>query len=124
VKDPQSGESENQIVVEVSEAGAEDLYQKISQLAEQAAYLTKKALVREGVTPALVLHAAAEQFEDTLIRSRESSREFKRLARSYRDEIWPGVYSGIDEANARFAKVAKTIHTIREHLGQLERGSV
>ena len=73
-------------------------------MAEQAAYLTKKALLlREGVTPALVLHAAAEQLEDTMIRSGDSEREFKRLARSYRDEIWPGVFGEIDAANARVA---------------------
>ena len=69
-----------------------------------------------------MLHAAAEQFDDTLIRSGDSEREFKRLARSYRDEVWPGVFKGIDEANARFAKVARTIRAIREHLGGLERG--
>ena len=77
-------------------------------MAEQAAYLTKKALLlREGVTPALVLHAAAEQLEDTMIRSGDSEREFKRLARSYRDEIWPGVFGEIDAANARVAAVVR-----------------
>jgi hypothetical protein len=77
-------------------------------MAELAAYLTKKALLlREGVTPALVLHAAAEQLEDTMIRSGDSEREFKRLARSYRDEIWPGVFGEIDAANARVAAVAR-----------------
>lgn len=107
-RDPVTGEQRNRVVVEVSADGAEQLYGFVVQMAEQAAYLTKKALLlREGVTPALVLHAAAEQLEDTMIRSGDSEREFKRLARSYRDEIWPGVFGEIDAANARVAAVAR-----------------
>jgi hypothetical protein len=122
VLDPETGEPHDQIVVDVSEAGAERLFRVLSQLAEQAAYRTKKALVHEALTPALVLHAAAEQFEDALIRSGESEREFRRFARSFRDEVWPNVFQGIDEANARFAKVARAIRAVREHLGDFERG--
>ena len=107
-RDPVTGEQRNRVVVEVSPDGAEQLYAFVAQMAEQATYLTKKALLlREGVTPALVLHAAAEQLEDTMIRSGDSEREFKRLARSYRDEIWPGVFGEIDAANARVAAVAR-----------------
>jgi hypothetical protein len=107
-RDPVTGEQRNRVVVEVSADGAEQLYAFVAQMAEQAAYLTKKALLlREGVTPALVLHAAAEQLEDTMIRSGDSEREFKRLARSYRDEIWPGVFGELDAANARVAAVAR-----------------
>ncbi len=107
-RDPITGEQRNRVVVEVSADGAEQLYAFVAQMAEQAAYLTKKALLlREGVTPALVLHAAAEQLEDTMIRSGDSEREFKRLARSYRDEIWPGVFGEVDAANARVAAVGR-----------------
>ncbi len=107
-RDPVTGEQRNRVVVEVSPDGAEQLYAFVVQMAEQAAYLTKKALLlREGVTPALVLHAAAEQLEDTMIRSGDSEREFKRLARSYRDELWPGVFGEIDAANAHVASVAR-----------------
>jgi len=42
-----------------------------------------------------------------MIRSGDSEREFKRLARSYRDEIWPGVFGEIDAANARVARVVR-----------------
>jgi len=122
VLDPETGEPHDQIVVEVSEAGAERLFRVLSQLAEQAAYRTKKALVQEALTPALVLHAAAEQFEDTLIRSGESEREFRRFARSFRDEVWPNVFQGIDEANARFAKVANAIRAVRQQLDEFKRG--
>jgi hypothetical protein len=112
-RDPVTGEQRNRVVVEVSADGAEQLYSFVMQMAEQAAYLTKKALLlREGVTPALVLHAAAEQLEDTMIRSGDSEREFKRLARSYRDEIWPGVFGEIDAANARVAAVVRARDTL------------
>jgi hypothetical protein len=116
-RDPVTGEQRNRVVVEVTAEGAERLYGFVVQMAEQAAYLTKKALLlREGVTPALVLHAAAEQLEDTMIRSGDSEREFKRLARSYRDEIWPGVFGEIDAANARVAAVARARAALVETL--------
>ena len=116
-RDPVTGEQRNRVVVEVSPDGAEQLYAFVVQMAEQAAYLTKKALLlREGVTPALVLHAAAEQLEDTMIRSGDSEREFKRLARSYRDELWPGVFGEIDAANARVASAARARDTLVETL--------
>ncbi len=107
VLDPQTGTLTQQVTVAKSEAGIEQLYRFVVRTAEQAAYLTKKALVREAVTPALVLHAAAEQFEDTVIRSGDSEVEFRRLADSYKNEIWPGVYQEIDAANARFAAVTR-----------------
>lgn len=117
-RDPETGQQRNRIVVELNEAGARQLYQSVVHMAEQAAHLTKKALLREGLTPALVLHAAAEQFEDTLIRSGDSEREFKRLARSYRDEIWSGVFHEIDAANARVAKVVRARDLLVTRLDQ------
>ena len=120
-RDPVTGEQRNRVVVEVSADGAEQLYAFVVQMAEQAAYLTKKALLlREGVTPALVLHAAAEQLEDTMIRSGDSEREFKRLARSYRDEIWPGVFGEIDAANARVAAVVRAREALVATLAEEE----
>ena len=116
VRDSRSGQLSNQIVVEPTDAGAQQLYRFVVQLAEQAAYLTRKALLSESVVPTLVLHAAAEQFEDTLIRSGDSEREFKRLARSYRDEIWPGVFPELDEANARVAAVLRGRDTLSRRL--------
>lgn len=120
---PDTGEPHDQIVVEISDAGAEKLFRVVTRLAEQAAYYTRKALVPEAATPALILHAAAEQFEDTLIRSGDSEREFRRLARSYRDEIWPGVFRGIDEANARVARLVRAIRAVREQLAAIEKGN-
>jgi hypothetical protein len=125
VEDPETGERHTQVdAVPISEAGAETLFRNLSQLAEQAAYRTKKALMGDASTPELVLYAAAEQFEDALIRSGASEKEFRQLAFSFRDEIWPNVYQGIDEANAKFAKVKRAIDTVRKHLGDFERGTI
>ncbi len=68
--------------------------------------------------PALVLYAAAEQFDDVMIRDAQSEKEFRRFARSFRDEIWPGVYQGIAEDNARYVKLKKTIAIIKTHLNE------
>jgi hypothetical protein len=119
IKDIESGKYHDQIVVEVSEAGVEELLKFLTEVAQQAAYRTKKSLIQERKTPALVLHAAIEQFEDSIIRSGDSEKEFRRLARSYRNEIWPGIFQGIEETNAKFAKVEKTIRLIRNSLSEI-----
>ncbi len=92
VINPQSRKLEDQIVVAVSESGAEELLSFITDLANQAVYHAKKLLLLEALTPALIVHAAIEQFEDTLIRSKESESEFRRMIRKYKDEIWPGAW--------------------------------
>jgi hypothetical protein len=107
VKDPETGELRTQVTVETSQQGAEMLHRRVSQLVQQAAWQSRKALLEDANTAALVMHAAGEQFEDSFIRSGDSEREFLRLGRSYRDEIWPGVFSGLDAKNARIAKVRR-----------------
>ncbi|MFD0527425.1 hypothetical protein ACFQ1I_09545 [Kitasatospora arboriphila] len=107
VLDPSSGRMRSQIAVEVSAAGADELYEFITTRAEQAAYRTRTALLRDSVIPALVLYAAVEQFEDALIRSGASAREFRRFARTYRNELWPGRYEGLNSEHARFAAVTR-----------------
>jgi hypothetical protein len=115
--DPQTGQLRTQITVPATAAGADELYRFVLRMAEQAAYLTQKALLREAVTPALVLHAAAEQFEDTVIRSGESEVEFRRLADAYKNDIWPGVYREMDAANARFTAVTRARDLLVATLG-------
>jgi hypothetical protein len=112
-EDPETGERETNILLpSPTREGAEDLYRQVTELAEQAVWGAKKALLLEAVTPTRVLFAAAEQFLDTLVRSGDSEREFKRFARSYRDEIWPGAYHGIDEMNARLAAVRRATRAL------------
>ncbi|NMG21623.1 hypothetical protein [Brasilonema bromeliae] len=93
-----------------------ELFKTMSDLAIQASYETEKALLSETLIPSLILHAAAEQFEDSLIRSGESEREFKRLGRSYRDEIWPSTFRDMDAQNARVAKVNRVIDKLEKIL--------
>lgn len=114
VQDPETGRPTDQVVVPISEAGAEEAFRAVSELAEMAIHRVRKGLVREAGTPALVLFAVVEQFEDELIRSKSSEDEFKRMARSYRDEIWPGVYSGIDAQNAHVARFQRALHKAKE----------
>lgn len=116
----ESGKAETWITVEVSEAGVEELYRRLSQVAEQAAYMTRQALIQEAMTPALVLHAALEQFEDSLIRSGNAKVEFGRLARSCRDDIWPGIYQDLEQANARLGRVRSALSAVRKSMDQIE----
>jgi thermostable 8-oxoguanine DNA glycosylase len=120
VTNPETDEAEDQFVVKVSEDGAEELLRELSKLALQASYRTKKALMQQADIPALVLHAAAEQFEDVFIRDAASNKELRRLTRSFRDEIWPGVFHGIAEENARYTKIKKTIIAIETHLNVIK----
>ncbi|MEZ4312379.1 MAG: hypothetical protein R3F14_30485 [Polyangiaceae bacterium] len=120
VKDPETGELRTQVTVETSHQGAEQLQKRISQLVQQASWQSRKALLEDANTAALVLHAAAEQFEDSFIRSGDSEREFLRLGRSYRDEIWPGVFSGLDAKNARIARVRKDAKSVLSALYAME----
>jgi hypothetical protein len=97
--------------------GAEALCREIEMMALNAAWEAQKALFREQELIGLILHAAAEHFEDAFIRSRDSEYEFQRLARSFRDDIWPGEFEGIDADNAR---AAKTIRLLKDALEAAE----
>ena len=104
---PLTGERQDQITVSTDEAGALLLFRFVTARAHQAAYQIRKALLQEAVSPSVVVHAFAEQFEDDLIRSADAEREFKRFARSYRDLLWPGVYEGIELDDARVGRVRR-----------------
>lgn len=115
-RDPVTGEPQPQIVVETSPAGARELYAFLSERAEQTSHRTRQALLRESTTPAMVLLSALENFDDLLIRSADAERDLRRFARSYRNELWPGVYEGLDSGHARFAAVESACRTVREAL--------
>ncbi|MGH1551560.1 hypothetical protein ACRAWF_03285 [Streptomyces sp. L7] len=68
------------------------------------------------MTPATVLLSAMEHFDDLLIRSADAERDLRRFARSYRNELWPGVYEGLDSGHARFAAVESACRTVQEAL--------
>lgn len=121
VRDPVTGQDVFQVVVPPTEDGAEELYQVVKELAEQAAYRIRVELLKEAVLPGQVLFAAVEQFADALIRSGAAEREIRQLARSYRDELWVGVFEGLDGADARVARVARAADELLNVTTDLER---
>ncbi|MFJ3761939.1 hypothetical protein [Streptomyces sp. NPDC090080] len=120
VTHPDTGEEMQQVAVPLTEEGAEELYGIFNGLAEQAAFRIQKSLLREAAVPAAVVHALVEQFEDTLIRSGTSPQEFRRFVRSYRNDLWPEEFRGIDEANSRFARVVRVTEGIAALAGEEE----
>jgi hypothetical protein len=113
----------DRMAVPMTESGAEELFDSITQFARQAAFQTRRALMDQAITPALVLHAAVEQFEDALIRSATSEQDFRRLGRLYRDEIWPDVFKGIAEDNARCERIRKSLHSLSSLLTEIDTGA-
>ncbi|KXV70297.1 hypothetical protein AD951_03280 [Acetobacter malorum] len=116
VEDPETGEKKARFTVDLTPAGAERLLREMASLARAAAYRTRKALMQEAMVPALVIHAAVEQFDDALIRSGDSEKEFRRMARCYRDDIWPGLFAGVEAATAKSVAVINAVKAVRHTL--------
>lgn len=113
VDDPEKGGKTSRFTAEHTPAGIEQLLRDLTGLARAVVYQTRKALLDEAMVPARVIHAAVEQFADALIRSGDSEKEFRRLVRCYRDQIWPDRFAGIKAANARVAAVKNAIKAVR-----------
>jgi hypothetical protein len=111
-RDPKTGDPAPVIMVAPDQQGALRLYDSCTALARKAAYEISKELLTMKVTPLMVIYAAVEQFEDSFIHSGNAERDFVRLASSYRDELWPGTYAGLTEANARHAKVTRLMNDL------------
>lgn len=121
VTHPDTGEQMQQVAVPLTAEGAEHLHELFNSLAEQAAFRIQRSLSQEAAVPAVVIHALVEQFEDTLIRSGTSVMEFRRFVRSYRNDLWPAEFKGIDEANSRFARVLRVTQDISKALEEGQR---
>ncbi len=113
VDDPEKGGKTSRFTAEHSPAAIEQLLRDLTGLVRTVVYQTRKALLDEAMVPARVIHAAVEQFDDALIRSGDSEKEFRRLVRCYRDQIWPDRFAGIKAANARVAAVKNAIKAVR-----------
>lgn len=109
VVDPESGEERARIVVAASDEGASEALRLLREHGERAAYEAYRALLKELTLPALVLHAAAEQFDDTFVRSGSAEEEFLRMALAHRDQIWPGRFEDLDRAHRLFAACAENL---------------
>jgi hypothetical protein len=116
--DPRTGRVTPSVTADAE--GADELYRKMRQLATQAIHQIKKELHRDAAFPALVMHAAAEQFDDAFLRGGTARQEFKRLTRAYRDDVWPGDFEGIDAHNARIGRVRKAVAGVESAVSALE----
>lgn len=121
-EDPVTHEPSAQLLVPVTDAGAELLYRRVCELAEQGAYEVQKALLGEAVIHRAILHASAEQFDDSVCRARTSDDELRRFARAYRHEIWPDVFRDIDIHSARSAKIRRELNGLAEGVKSLRSG--
>lgn len=110
---------EAQIVVQPGEQGAEELFKFLGERSRQVAHRVRQSLLGEVVTPALLVYTVTAQFDDALIRSGDSAREFQRLTRSYRDEIWPEVFAEIDDDNNRVARIVRLRTEIDDRLSMI-----
>lgn len=112
-------DADNNKVSKFADIGSDNLdllFRRISDLAEQASYQTRIALNRDVEFPKLVLFSALEQFEDELIRSSDSVKEFKRLGFSYPAELWPDLFADIQSSMARINKIKTSINDIQNNL--------
>jgi hypothetical protein len=82
----------------------------------------QKALLGEAVIHRAILHASAEQFDDSVCRARTSEDELRRFARAYRHEIWPEVFRDIDIHSARSAKIRRELNGLAEGVKALRSG--
>ncbi|MEL6342544.1 MAG: hypothetical protein AAFV53_05385 [Myxococcota bacterium] len=98
-----TGRQAARIVVAPTLEGAHEMLALLREYGEQAAYEAQKALLFDVTLPALVLHAASEQFDDAFLRAGASREGFLRYALKHRDRIWPGTFSRIEQANALLA---------------------
>ncbi|WP_169807334.1 hypothetical protein [Herbidospora cretacea] len=128
-RDPRDGEPTRGVDLMADEEGAHTFYKHCQKMAHKSAYEIRKALLQGEVTPVQVTYAAVEHFVDVLIRSGKSGdspgsiREFERLARAYRNEIWPGVYQGIAEGNVRHDRVITLIETLQKKIDEAGRAA-
>lgn len=111
-------------LVEPTQAGAEKLLRWLQQKAHQVIYETEKQLVGGADSVAAVLHAAVELFEDGFIRAKDIEEEYRSLCHSYRDEIWPSDFDGIDSNNAKIEALHRTVEQLQKSAATLARQDV
>lgn len=108
-RDAETGELVNTIpTLPPTGQGAVSLLRELRNLAVKASASVRDGLLREAALMDKILHAAAEQFEDSVIRSGTSQGEFARFTRSWRDELFPGQFDGTSASrlDARAARSA------------------
>lgn len=108
------------ITVAPTAEGATEALRLLVEHGERASYEAQKVLLRELELPKLVLHAAAEQFDDGFVRAGDASDEFLRYALARRDAIWPNRFDQIDQAHQLFADCRDRLAAARGIVATLE----
>ncbi|MFM9700220.1 hypothetical protein [Streptomyces europaeiscabiei] len=114
--DPRDGNAATTLLaVPRTAEGAAELFNRVTQLARQAAYDAQAVLAQEPGTTAQVLFAYGEQFEDAFVRSDSSEAEFRRLAAAFQDRLWPDEGTGpqaVMEGLRRVHRLAAELRTL------------
>ncbi|PWS41402.1 hypothetical protein DKT74_27805 [Streptomyces sp. ZEA17I] len=101
------------LAVARTEEGSAELFDRVTQLARQAAYDAQAVLAQEPGTTAQVLFAYGEQFEDAFVRADSSEAEFRRLVAVFQDRLWPGKESGPAAATEGLRRVRRLATDLR-----------
>jgi hypothetical protein len=107
---------------DTTQSGASAVLRDLTNLAVKASARVRNELLRDvGLMPK-ILHAAAEQFDDSFVRSGTSETEFARFARSWRDELFPDEFADVDTTRIdvkavrqSFGKARAVIDTLLDH---------
>jgi hypothetical protein len=79
------------------------LFRDVCAQAEQTTDRILDRLLREATLPGWVVLTAVERFVDAVV----GSEDLKRLARSYRHDLWPGRYRGLRREDASIARIVR-----------------
>jgi hypothetical protein len=120
-RDPETNELRPTVELqETTETGAQNLLRDLTNLAIKASGLVRDALLRDAALMGKILHAAAEQFEDSFIRSGTSETEFARFARSWRDELFPGQFDSTSDSRFDVRDVKQAMGATRRAIDNLQ----
>lgn len=120
-RDPETNELRPTVELqETTATGAQNLLRDLTNLAIKASGLVRDALLRDAALMGKILHAAAEQFEDSFIRSGTSETEFARFARSWRDELFPGQFDSTGDSRFDVRDVKQALGATRRAIDNLQ----
>lgn len=120
-RDPETNELRSTVELqETTQTGARNLLRDLTNLAIKASASVRDALLRDAALMGKILHAAAEQFEDSFIRSGTSETEFARFARSWRDDLFPGQFDSTGASRFDVRDVKQALGATREAIDNLQ----
>lgn len=117
----QTKDAEGNFVSKINKvSNEEDLLHEIKSLALKAVYETKKALLDDSDFPRQVLFANLEQFEDEIVRSDTSRKEFQRLAFSYTYDLAPDKFAKLEASSKRLNDIRSAVKSIEQSLKETD----